>query len=265
MISSQAPREDISSERQHFDRYYREIRTRPPDRNSAIWLEKAKNPSRRPLDYLEYAFYLIGDLKGKAVLDLGCGSGWVSESLASKGASVSAIDISVEGCVSTRLKLKELGSTWGCLAVMDAHSIGFRDEVFDVVVAKGVLHHLNIAKVAPEIHRVLKPGGRLVCCEPLRYGPLMRALKGVWLKLNGIKGVEETEHEEALRQNDFIPLEQLFRNGFIRPFNFVAKTARLRKRFGPLAISLRWIDYFLLSAVPFFRRYCTSAVCYFEK
>jgi len=229
------------------------------------WLEKARNPSPRPLDYWEYAFYLLGNIKDKDVLDVGCGGGWISRLLALKGASVTSFDLSLEGCITTRKKLRESGLRGDRLSVMDAHSIAFRESSFDAVFITGVLHHLNIAKTAREIHRVLKRGGRFVCYEPLKYGPIMWFLRQIWLKLNGMKEYETTEHEEAITVGDFAPFEQIFKTGFVRTFNFVAKTNRLRHRFGPLAVSLRWIDYLLLSAIPYFRRYCTSVVCCFQK
>ena len=266
MADGQSVKEDISSEREFFDKYYLETRERSDQPDAlAIWIEKARNPNSRPLDLWEYAFYLLGNIKGKNVLDFGCGGGWISRLLAFKGASVSALDISFEGCISTRKKLRESGFRYDSLAVMDAHSIAFRNSSFDAVFITGVLHHLNTARVVPEVHRVLKPGGKVVCYEPLKYGPIMWALRQLWLKLNGLKEYQTTEHEEGLKDSDFAPFNEMFTRGFIRKFNFVAKTNRLRNRFGPLALSLRWIDYVLLSAVPFFRRYCTGVVCYFEK
>ena len=45
---------------------------------------------------LEYAFHLLGDVRGKRVLDLGCGSGENTVPLLMRGAEVIAIDISPE-------------------------------------------------------------------------------------------------------------------------------------------------------------------------
>jgi SAM-dependent methyltransferase len=230
-----------------------------------VWIRKAVNPGSRPLDYMEYAFHLMGDLKGKEVLDVGSGGGWISRLLALKGASMTAFDISIEGCISTRRKLGEVGARCDSLAVMDTHHMAFKNSSFDAIFTNGTLYHLNIGKVAPKLYRILKSGGRLVYCEPLKYGVFMRALKTVWLNAHGMEDRRETEHEEGLRMSDFAPFASAFPKGFIRRFNFVAKTARLRKRFGPLANTLRWADYVLLSAAPPLRRYCTCAVGCFEK
>jgi len=268
MANSDATREDIASEQAFFDKFYTDARvqdeasgwTIPP-----VWASKALNPTSRPLDNWEYSFYLLGDLQGKRVLDVGCGGGWISRLLALRGASVAAFDISIEGCRLTRDKLATAGFSARSIAVMDAHDLGFKDARFDALFMAGVLHHLNIAKVATEAHRVLKPGGRIVLYEPLQYGPIMWAIRQVWLRLNGLKEYGTTEHEEALKEQDLLPFSEIFAKTYVRKFNFIAKTNRLRNRFGALAVSLRAIDYVILSLFPFLQRYCTCIVCRFEK
>jgi len=93
----------------------------------------------------------------------------------------------------------------------------------------------------------------------------MRLLKDFWLKAKGLQDHDRTEHEEALADADLVAFTQVFSAGFIRKFNFLAKTNRLRNRFGLLAGTLRWADYLLLTAAPPLRRFCTCAVCCFEK
>jgi ubiquinone/menaquinone biosynthesis C-methylase UbiE len=263
-IEKQMSKEDVASEAEYFDKYYREHRGQP-DPLEPIWVAKALHPSPRPLDYWEYTFYLIGDLNGKTALEVGCGAGWMTRMLALKGALVSAIDVSEEGCASTKLKLQSNGLSFDTICVMDAHAMTFSDESFDLVVMAGVLHHVNLFKALSEIRRVLKPGGRFVCYEPLQYGPIMRFLKDIWLKVNGLQDYNTTKHEEALSDKHLAPLRKVFAKGSIRKFNFLAKTNRLKNRFGMTGQLLRWADYILLSAIPPLRRYCTCVVCCFEK
>ncbi len=259
-------KEDTESEREHFDSYYRTQRNNPVQLITDMeWIRRAKAPSSRPLDFWEYSFYLAGAVQGKKVLELGCGGGWISRLLAYKGAAISAVDISLEGCLAAREKLLSAGFHPDCIAVMDAHYTGFKDATFDVVFIVGVLHHMNTGKLASEVHRILRPGGRMVCYEPLKYGPLMWALRSVYLKLHGLKEYSTSEHEEALQDKDLDPFRQLFANSMVRRMNFIGKTNRFKNRFGLLARTLRWADYLLLSVFPFFRRYCTTVVCCFEK
>src|SRR6267378_3870743 len=57
-------------------------------------LDRYLNPPESSPYPLEYSFYLLGDVRGKTVLDLGCGSGEIP--LVRHGANVIGIDISPE-------------------------------------------------------------------------------------------------------------------------------------------------------------------------
>jgi ubiquinone/menaquinone biosynthesis C-methylase UbiE len=263
-LDAQLPKEDIGSEREFFDKFYRERRDRV-DPHEPLWISRATHPRSRPLDYWEYTFYLLGDLRGKRALEVGCGGGWMTRMMALKGALVSAIDVSEEGCISTRMKLEKDGLPFETICTMDAHALTFPDNTFDAVLIAGVLHHVNIAKALAEARRVLKPGGKLVCFEPMRYGRFALLLRRLYLQIKGIQEHEHTEHEEALTDAELSPFYELFPKGFIRKFNLLAKTNQLKNRFGLFAESLRWADYILLSVFPPLRSCCTCMVCCFEK
>src|SRR5688500_10843099 len=60
-------------------------------------IERYLNPPADTPYQLEYAYHLLGDVKGKTVLDYGCGAGENSVLIASHGAArVIGIDISPE-------------------------------------------------------------------------------------------------------------------------------------------------------------------------
>ena len=230
-----------------------------------VWIERGENPSSRPLDCWEYAFYLLGNPRGKKVAEFGCGDGWITTCLSSAGGNVFAFDISRSGCRLTREKLKAHGLSAGLVAVMDAHTTAFKSSSFDAVFVAGVLHHLDINQVSREVHRILKKDGIMVCYEPLKYGPFMWTIRRIWLYLNGKKEYVWTDDEKPFDLKDFAPFKNIFQSNLIRSFNFVAKTNRLKRRFGPLANFLRWTDYLILSVFPIFQRNCTCVVCRFKK
>jgi len=62
---------------------------------------------------------------------------------------------------------------------MDACHISFKDESFDLVVGKEVLHHLDVGIVAAEINRILKKGGKAIFVEPLAHNPI----SNLWRKM----------------------------------------------------------------------------------
>ncbi len=100
---------------------------------------------------------LLGNVKGKRLLDFGCGTGIYARLLTKRGARVSGFDISPEMLAIAKrdnpsLKLK-LGS---------GYKIPFKEK-FDVVQASLVLHHIkDWDRVFGEVSGVLKKGGIFV-------------------------------------------------------------------------------------------------------
>jgi|JI10StandDraft_1071094.scaffolds.fasta_scaffold238140_2 SAM-dependent methyltransferase len=98
------------------------------------------------------------------ILDLGCGSGWTSAFYARAGYEVVGVDIAPEAIDAAQKEfasLKTLSFKTG-----DYDELLYENE-FDAVIFFDSLHHAedeNIALAAA--YRALKPGGRLVACEP---------------------------------------------------------------------------------------------------
>src|SRR5690348_16362479 len=97
---------------------------------------------------LEYAFYLLGDVRGKKVLDLGCGTGENLLPLIKRGADVVAMDISPELVELARRRLREAGITdrTDIVQVGSAYETGLLDESIDVVFSMALLHHLDLER-----------------------------------------------------------------------------------------------------------------------
>ncbi len=98
------------------------------------------------------------DLKGKKVLEIGCGMGFHTEMLCKAGAIVTSIDISQTSIDATkkRLDFKNLKAD---ILKMDAQKILFEDNTFDFVWSWGVIMlSSKTTMIIKEIHRVLKKG-----------------------------------------------------------------------------------------------------------
>jgi SAM-dependent methyltransferase len=103
------------------------------------------------------------DWRDQKVLEIGLGQGAESEQLIRRGARWSGLDLTSEAVerVGARLALRSLA--FDDLRQGSALSIPWPDNSFDIVFSHGVLHHVpDIGAAQSEIHRVLKPGGKLV-------------------------------------------------------------------------------------------------------
>jgi SAM-dependent methyltransferase len=101
---------------------------------------------------------------GEKVLDIGCGPGHILESLA--GANYTGFDVSPEYIEAAQKRFGQRGRFW-CSDVGLA-AIEQERGTFDLVLAIGVLHHLDDERAAKlfELARLaLRPDGRLVTCD----------------------------------------------------------------------------------------------------
>jgi 2-polyprenyl-6-hydroxyphenyl methylase / 3-demethylubiquinone-9 3-methyltransferase len=105
---------------------------------------------------------IIGDWRGKTVLDLGCGGGFMAEALARRGAKVVGVDPSEAAIRAAQAHAESEGLTIDYKAGT-GESIPLGDRSVDCVVCVDVLEHVaDLDRVLDEIARVLKPDGQLL-------------------------------------------------------------------------------------------------------
>lgn len=101
-------------------------------------------------------------LAGKRVLDLGCGGGILSESLARAGAQVTAIDLSSQQIAVARLHALESGLDIDYRHIDSASLAAALPGSFDVVACMEMLEHVpDPAVILADCARLLKPNGDL--------------------------------------------------------------------------------------------------------
>lgn len=104
-----------------------------------------------------------------AVLDDGTGAGFFPVILSRLGHQVTAIDYSEEMTAQAEKRFKEAGAEV-LVRQMDAQKLEFADENFDAVVSRNVLWNLDDPAAAyREMHRVLRPGGKLIISDGNMY------------------------------------------------------------------------------------------------
>jgi SAM-dependent methyltransferase len=104
------------------------------------------------------AIWEEGDLLGRRVLDVGCGTGRLAAELARRGAKVWGVDSSPEMLAEARAGVgREVGLKLG-----RAEELPFRDGWFDRAVLRLAVHLVERPAAFRELARVLVPGGRVV-------------------------------------------------------------------------------------------------------
>lgn len=134
--------------------------------------QKQTNFSFDTVDYgdlrykTENDFHLIGDVKGKKVLELGCGGANCGIALAKQGASVTCIDISAEQIKAAKENAKRENVEIDFL-ISSVEDLSFNENEFDVVISMAALGYIkDIGTVFENVKRVLKDKGVFVFTLP---------------------------------------------------------------------------------------------------
>lgn len=157
----------------------------------------------------------------KRVLDYCCGEGDYSLAAARFGAQVVGIDIS-DVCIEVsreRARGEGLEQKTSFL-VMDAETLGFEDNTFDLIICAGVLHHVDLQTANIELARVLKPDGQIICMEALRHNPIIH-----WYRKRTPHLRTEYEAEHILKMSDVEGTRRSFEKVEVKFFHLATLAA----------------------------------------
>jgi ubiquinone/menaquinone biosynthesis C-methylase UbiE len=143
----------------------------------AEWYSARKRSSYEFKIQLPAILNLLGDLRGKSLIDVCCGPGVYSVEFAKKGAIVVGLDVSRK-MLDKAKSIAKMANVKLTLQHSDAHFLPFLDESFDIAVL--ILTILN-ARMIQEAARVLKPNGLLLFSDT---HPIVES-KGKW-ESNGV-------------------------------------------------------------------------------
>ncbi len=216
----------------------------------------------------------LGNLRGKKILELGCGGGEASVYFAKKGAIVTATDIS-GGMVKVVKKLATKHKVKVHTAQCRSDKIPFPNESFDIVYAANLMHHVKHLPTLKESYRVLKKGGIFVSYDPLAHNPLINIYRRMATDVR-------TEDEAPIKMKDLKEFRKIFSKVEYSTFWFFTlwifikfyaiervnpnkerywkKILIEHKRLKKTYTRLEKLDNLLFKILPFMRRYCWNIV-----
>ena len=216
------------------------------------------------LPVFEYILPKMGTLEGKKVLELGTGTGGTATLLAKRGASVVGIDLLPFRLAEAQARAAEHNVAEAVnFALMDATHLAFPDNTFDFIISKSVLVFTDHRQTARECYRVLKPGGKAIFMENMRYHPVVWLYRKVFLKYSGKLRYFSGGDIETVG-TEFEKLEH-------REFHLSAVSALFWQKCVSIPLFYRWslrilkaIDTVLLKCFPFLKRFCwiTAMICH---
>jgi len=194
-----------------------------------------------------YKQIIIKHSKNKKLLEYGCGSGGNLIDFIKTGAKVTGIDISTEGILKAKERIKHSEQYHAEYFVMDAENMSFNDSDFDIVIGEGIIHHLDISASYKELTRVLKPNGHVVFSEPLGHNPFINLYRKLTPKMR-------TEDEHPLIKSDIILLSDYFYNVEPRYYSLFTLLGVPFKS-DLLDSLLQKIDKVVFAILPFMKKY----------
>ena len=216
----------------------------------------------------------FGDVRGKKILDYGCGSADGGIYLEKLGANVVGVDVSEKMLESAKVLAREHGASLET-RVVKGSSIPAADAEFDLIYGNGVLHHVPLDSAMPELARVLKPEGKGCFIEPLPYNPVINVYRRIADK---VRTVDEKplhvrdldrfhEHFGEVRHREFwLTTLSVFLKFYLvdrvhpNEERYWKKIYKDTQNFGWMFDPLRRLDDSLLSAVPALGRMCWNTV-----
>jgi len=215
-------------------------------------------------DSNEYRFIVslleAAPIKGKQVLEIGCGVGVWTANLCKLGARVYHFDLS-PAIVGKAIQLAASEQAYGLCA--DMNFLPFPNKSFDLIFGSMVLHHAaDHVWLGREMSRVLKPGGKAIFHENSSRNPILMLARGTLVGRWGIpKNSSPGEH--PLRPSGIVQVGEAFVSTKIHQARMVffqmAVKYLLKRETGALHRFSKSMDGWLYRLIP-----CSRPLSYYQ-
>ena len=174
---------------------------------------------------LEVAYEILGDIRGKRLLDVGCGFGENSLLFARWGAHVTGVDVSGASLAVARQRAEKFGLidrvsfVESPVELMDATS-----RSYDIVWCAAFLHHVldRLDEVCTLLRKLVAPQGFVLFSEPVRLSRAVKVLRKLMpIPANG------TPDERPLERHDLAVIASSFDIEEPRLFGPVSRLQRI--------------------------------------
>ena len=215
------PTEQWAAEREFFDARA----LAPSNFNLTKVAERYEGAMGRALYPLEVAYEILGDIRGKRLLDVGCGLGENSLLFARWGAHVTGVDVSGGSLAVARQRAEQFGLTDRVAFVeTPVELLDGTSSSYDIVWCAAFLHHVldRLDDVCSVLRNLVESRGFVLFSEPVRLSRTVKLLR----KLTPIPA-NGTPDERPLERHDLAVIASSFDIDEPRLFGPVSRLQRI--------------------------------------
>jgi ubiquinone/menaquinone biosynthesis C-methylase UbiE len=189
--------------------------------DSVARLYEATRPGY-PAELAEFVAATAGIGPGSPVLEVGCGTGQLTEALVPLGCALTAIDLGASMIEVARERVPGGGVTFQAVAFED---IGAGPGSFDLIISAAAFHWIDPEVRFRQAARLLRPGGWLAVtgCSEHYEEPLGSALDELWLARAADDGAWATRPADVTAISDSGLFEAPVRRMFTRRATYSAE------------------------------------------
>ena len=252
----------LAREQAHFDQHYTDEAAQGIAPLSDYDRVRYTQPPANTIFPREYYYHLLGNLKGKSVMEIAAGNGIDAAILTHNGANLHAYDLSPKSIDMVERRCEVNGTTDRLTtAVTGNFDEAFAGQTFDHIVGYAALHHLpDMNTLGARIYDRLNPGGSAVFAEPVLNSKSLGFIRCcIPLAIDDM-----TDDERPLTDADMRAFGEPFDRMQTRHFQLTSRVWRLWPNAWHLAVCLHKFDHALLK-LPLMHKLATVNVTAYYK